>query len=110
MKRPLVLLGFTLLIAATAEAQSCAKCYWPPDGWGAPPQCGITTYNGAETCDIIDGYICRTVGTCEGSGPECTSHRCPSEKWADGSRLSERARWTVATVEIRRPERHRANS
>ncbi|HYC62845.1 MAG TPA: hypothetical protein VEK79_25115 [Thermoanaerobaculia bacterium] len=110
MKNSLIAL-FTVLIAASADAQVCQKCYSPPAGWGSPPQCGITTYNGWETCEIIDGYICKLTGICQGSGPECTGTRpCPIDKWADGSQLPERARWMVASVEIRKQEPQRAKS
>lgn len=111
MKSSFALLAFTLFVAAAAEAQYCAKCYSPPDGWGDPPHCGITTGNGAETCENVQGYICHLRGTCSGSGTSCEHDwRCPAEKWADGSRLTERARWIVATVEIRQPARARAKS
>jgi hypothetical protein len=112
MKRLFAVLAFTLFVATTAEA-TCEKCYWPPPGWGAPVQCGITIYHAYETCEIQHGYVCKLAGTCEGSGPGCAEDRhCPQEKWADGSRLPETARWVVATVEIRqaKAERERTKS
>ena len=106
MKRLLVLVTFTVLFAVTTKAQSCAKCYWPP--WGSN-YCGLTTYNGSESCRLINGYICELVGDCEGlDGPDCADGRpCPHQKWACGSRLPEKAPWVVATVEVRKPEPER---
>ena len=107
MKSSLVLLAFTLLFAATAEAQWCAKCYSPP---GGGLFCAQSTHDGAETCTGTDGYICTLRGSCAGmDGPECADNRpCVHEKWVDGSRLPERARWMVATVEVRHSSRERA--
>jgi hypothetical protein len=104
MKRALIGLTFVLLCAATADAQSCAKCYWPPEGG---VYCGSTTYDSYQECRIIQGYICELTSTCQGvSGPECPGTRpCAHTKWVCGSRLPEKARWAVATVEIRRPDR-----
>ncbi len=109
MKRLFILLTVTVLAAATADAQeTCAKCYWDP--WGGV-NCGITIYNGYVECSIDSGYVCTLTGSCQTANGECPANRpCAHSKWACGSRLPEKARWSVATVDIRQPKQERAKS
>lgn len=97
--RKLLFLIVLVAAAAAAEGQSCAECYWPPDG---DAYCGLTTYNGAESCAPIDGQNgCTLVGSCagaDGEGPRI------KYKWTCAPRLPEKAEWVVASVKIAQPE------
>lgn len=100
----LVVVGFVALLwSASAEAQSCAKCYSSLEGTNF---CGQTTHNGAQTCVSTWDYICTLTGSCAGvDGEECKRRPCPQEKWVDGSNLPEKSRWVLAAVTIEKPRK-----
>jgi hypothetical protein len=102
MKNLIVVAFVALLWSATAEAQSCPKCYAALEGWLF---CGQTQYNGAATCTLDHPYLCRESGSCIGAlGAECRVV-CVHYRWADGSTLPEKSHWFVAAVTIERPRK-----
>jgi hypothetical protein len=103
MKKLLLAAIVVLLASVTADAQSCAKCYTTIQG---SMFCGLTSYNGAQTCVATQGYICTLTGACQGTDGEECQHVCVHYRWTDGSRaLPEKAPYVVAKVEIIAPER-----
>jgi hypothetical protein len=102
MKKLIVVAFVALLWSATAEAQSCAKCYSSLEGTNF---CGLNTHNGAQTCEATMDYICTLKGSCIGvDGEACKRRPCPQEKWVDAT-LPEKSRWVVASVTIEKPRK-----
>ncbi len=102
--RKFLLLLVLVAVASVAEGESCAECYSPPEG---DFFCGLTTYNGAETCRPNE-WGCTLTGSCE--GPDGAGPRI-KYKWTCAPKLPEKAPYVVASAKVeQRPAEQRKRS